>query len=187
MKKQLSPTLSRRNFLIKSTIGISGLAACGLLYGLHRWKYIIIHHSAGSSGDLKLLQKVKQQRQGRTLLKSMAYHFAIGNGKGMNLGQVVHDLRWNFGLWGTHVSVRNAHLNLSGIGICLIGNYETRPIPEQQYSALVNLTTKLMKKYQIPPENVLRHGAIKGEKTLCPGKYFPKNRFQKDIMQGESS
>ena len=77
--------------------------------------------------------------------------------------------------------IRNRDRNLRGIGICLIGNFELRPIPTKQYAALVQLTKQLMKEYHIPPQNVVGHGKLTGEYTLCPGKYFPIQQFLNDI------
>lgn len=71
--------------------------------------------------------------------------------------------------------------NLRGIGICLIGNYDLEPVPEGQYIALVALTKALMTKYQIAAENVSGHGHTEGELTNCPGRFFPMERFLREI------
>lgn len=111
----------------------------------------------------------------------MAYHFVIGNGSGMEMGQVACDARWRCRLWGQHVSVRNPDYNLRGIGICLVGNFEQHAIPDKQYLSLVRFVKKLMRTYDIALENVNGHGYIKGEKTLCPGRFFPMQQFKNDI------
>ena len=38
-----------------------------------------------------------------------------------------------------------------------------------------------MEKYNIDIENVEFHGRIPGEQTRCPGKFFPYDKFKKDI------
>lgn len=172
--------MNRRKFLT-ATSAILGTAAVGGFYWKHRWKYIIIHHSAGSGGDIEFLQKVHRQRQPGDPVDAIPYHYIIGNGKGLGLGEIASDWRQSCHLWGSHVSSSNLDRNFRGIGICLIGNYETRTVPPEQYSALVKLTKGLMRNYNIAVENINGHGMIEGESTKCPGKYFPMAKFRKDI------
>jgi len=82
-----------------------------------------------------------------------------------------------------HVSRHNFDRNFRGLGICLIGNFEKHGVAEKQYQALVKLTKKLMKQYNIPLANVSGHGYTKGEQTKCPGKHFPMERFLRDIRE----
>ncbi len=173
--------ISRRSFLITAGVGIIGTSSLDSILGFQRWKYIIIHHSAGTFGNPEFLRKVRRAGQGKSTVNSMAYHFVIGNGSGMDLGLVANDARWRYQLWGRHVSIRNPDYNLRGIGICLVGNFEKHVIPERQYKALLSFTRDLMKKYSIVPENVNGHGYIHKEKTLCPGRYFPMQQFREDI------
>lgn len=140
-----------------------------------RWRYIIVHHSGGASGDLDLLRRVHRERQPNDPIDMIPYHFLIGNGQGMKLGEVIETSRWRKGLWGAHV--RSVARNARGIGICLIGNFETAEVPEPQYAALVDLTRKLMEEHRISSDNVTLHGATPGEQTLCPGKNFPRETF----------
>lgn len=63
----------------------------------------------------------------------------------------------------------------------MIGNLEETEPSIEQYNALVKLTRKLMLEYDIPPENVTGHGMTSGERTKCPGKKFPMEKFKKDI------
>jgi N-acetyl-anhydromuramyl-L-alanine amidase AmpD len=153
----------------------------GSTYWGRRWKYIVIHHSAGSYGNIDFLRQVHRQRQPRDLIDAIPYHYVIGNGNGLGLGEIASDWRQELDLWGTHVSAHNVDRNFRGIGICLIGNFETDRVPAEQYSALLTLTLRLMHKYGIPPDNVSGHGYIPGEATKCPGKNFPYHNFLSDI------
>jgi N-acetyl-anhydromuramyl-L-alanine amidase AmpD len=110
----------------------------------------------------------------------LAYHFVIDNGTcGKVDGQLEIGQRWKKQLPGGHC--RQAWVNESGIGICLVGNFnKTRP-SARQLRTLVTLVKTLMKKYNIPLKNVVGHGKIKGEKSQCPGKYFPWKDFYADI------
>jgi N-acetylmuramoyl-L-alanine amidase len=172
----------RRNFLIGAGLLCGSLLAAGA-YWPRRWKYIVIHHSAGSYGDIDFLQRVHKQRQSRDPVDAIPYHYVIGNGNGLGLGELASDWRQTFNLWGTHVSAHNVDRNYRGIGICLIGNFEIDHVPAKQYSALVALTRQLMNRYGISPENVAGHGYIPGEATKCPGRNFPYSSFLADIAK----
>lgn len=145
-----------------------------------RWKYIVIHHSGGSFGNHNFLKKVHRQRFPKS--SYMAYHFVVGNGNGMKAGQVAYGRRWREKRWGAHVSIRNRRLNYDGIGICMIGNFEKEKMNKEQYKSMVNLVKYLKEMYKIPEENILFHGKIKNEQTLCPGKYFPFDKLKKDLI-----
>jgi N-acetyl-anhydromuramyl-L-alanine amidase AmpD len=60
--------------------------------------------------------------------------------------------------------------NTKGIGICLIGNFETAKPTGAQVNSLSKLTEFLRRKYGIPLTNILAHGDVKN--TACPGRYF---------------
>ncbi|MES9990861.1 MAG: peptidoglycan recognition family protein [Candidatus Thiodiazotropha sp.] len=172
--------MNRRKFLKTSAVSALLLGA-GAIYWPHRWKYIVVHHSAGDFGTIEFLQRVHRQRQAGDPIDAIPYHYVIGNGNGMEEGEIGSDWRQRYGIWGAHVSGRNMDRNLRGIGICLIGNFDIDPVPEGQYVALVALTKALMSKYQILVENVSGHGHTEGELTNCPGKHFPMQRFLKEI------
>lgn len=175
------PKLSRRRFLLLSSLGVAGVMGLGALFPIQRWRYIVIHHSAGQFGDLRFLNEVHRQRQPHDPIDSMAYHVVIGNGNGLALGEVKYGLRWQKGLWGAHVSTRNHRYNFFGIGICLIGNYHEHSMPERQYESLVRLVRSLKEAYGIHSSAVYAHGRLDGERTVCPGRYFPYRRFRLDI------
>jgi N-acetyl-anhydromuramyl-L-alanine amidase AmpD len=172
--------MNRRNFLKRSAF--SGLLlGGGALYWPNRWKYIVIHHSAGDFGTIDFLQRVHRERQASDPIDAIPYHYVIGNGNGLKEGEIASDWRRHYGIWGAHVSARNQDRNIRGIGICMIGNYEVDAVPEGQYLALVSLTRTLMEKYQISIENIAGHGHIEGEQTKCPGRLFPMDRFLKAL------
>jgi N-acetylmuramoyl-L-alanine amidase len=167
--------MTRRGFL--ALILLAVIAIAFPFYWASRWRYIVIHHSGGGSGDLELLLRVHRQRQARDPIDEIPYHFVIGNGRGMGLGEVAETGRWQRRLWGAHMSRRNPDRNMRGIGICLIGNFETTQVPEAQFQAALALTRQLMQRFSIPPDDVSFHGGTPGEMTLCPGRNFPRERF----------
>lgn len=102
-------------------ISILILITISFIYWPNRWNYIVIHHSAGSYGNIKHLQDIHERRQSREPIHAISYHYIIGNGNGMEDGKVESDLRKKHNLWGVHVSGNNWDRNLRGLGICLIG------------------------------------------------------------------
>jgi len=158
-----------------------GAGLAGGEYWKNRWKYIVVHHSAGSRGDIPFLRRVHRERQANDPIDAIPYHYVIGNGNGLGLGEVATGWREEYHLWGAHVSARNPDRNLRGIGICLIGNFEADFVPKEQYLALLRLTRQLMDNYGISPRNVCGHGQVPGETTKCPGRNFPHDAFHDDI------
>lgn len=134
------------------------------------WKYIVLHHSAADHGSVESIHEAHLQRRdsnGNPWL-GIGYHFVIGNGKGMKDGAVETTFRWRQQLHGAHAG--NATYNNSGIGICLVGNFEDYPPTSRQFEAVRRLVGQLKTKYKIQPTNIVGHGDVK--KTACPGRYF---------------
>ena len=173
--------VKRRNLL--KLLGLGTLLAAAPFYWTGRWRYIVVHHSGGAYGDIELLKRVHRERQPQDPIDEIPYHFVIGNGNGMPLGEVAETGRWRKRLWGAHLSVRNIDRNFRGIGICLIGDYEKAQVPEAQLQAAILLTRDLMQRFGISSENVTLHGRTSGESTLCPGKNFPRDRFNKAVSE----
>lgn len=172
--------MKRRHFIMA---GLSGLALAGLpFYWVSRWNGITIHHSAGGFGNLEHLRQVHRDRQPNDPINEIPYHFLVGNGNGLGLGEVVASERWRLKLWGAHLSGKNLDGNFRSIGICLIGNFETSQLHETQYTATVSLCRDLMDQFNIPADRVALHGKTPGEMTLCPGKNFPMDRLRQDIQ-----
>ena len=139
-----------------------------------KWKYIVIHHSATSRGNALIFAKYHSGKRG--MQNGLAYHFVIDNGTcGKRDGQLEIGERWTKQKSGGHA--RQDWVNQSGIGICLVGNFNNRRPSLRQMRTLINLVRELQKRYNIPINNVIGHGKIKGEKTQCPGKYFPWDDF----------
>jgi N-acetyl-anhydromuramyl-L-alanine amidase AmpD len=182
MQENNKPKINRAR---RRLIRWGSLSACAIGLGLYwpnRWKYIVVHHSAGNYGTIEFLQQVHRDRQAGDPIDAIPYHYVIGNGNGLKLGEVASDWREQNSLWGAHVSGRNRDRNFRGLGICLIGNFEKDQVPTEQYASLLKLTKELMLRHSIPPSNVTGHGLTNGEMTLCPGKHFPMEQLKKDLM-----
>jgi len=170
--------LNRRRVILG---GLALTAAGGSAAAMTRWNGIVVHHSAGNYGTLDLLRRVHRQRQARDPIDMIPYHFVIGNGNGIPMGQVEPTRRWTYKLWGAHLSSRNTARNVMSIGVCLIGNFENGPPPQGQFRSLVRHCKTLMGQYNIAASAVTVHGRVPGERTLCPGRHFPYDRLMAEL------
>jgi N-acetylmuramoyl-L-alanine amidase len=139
---------------------------------------IIIHHSDtpgvvhGQYVGAALIDRSHQRRgfaiRYRGKLYHIGYHYVIREDGVIQAGRPEHCL-------GAHATGHNDYL-----GICLVGDFSTahnphfwtpsEPTPPQLH-ALVWLCRRLMAKYQIPPDHVIRHCDVRD--TACPGDRFP--------------
>jgi len=138
---------------------------------LRPWTYIVFHHTATGGGDVDAIDAAHRQRTdeaGRPWL-GIGYHFVIGNGNGMPDGLIEPTFRWTQQLHGAHAGDR-IH-NETGIGICLVGDFEESPPTERQLASLKQLVSMLRKQFDISSDHLVGHGSLKP--TACPGRFFP--------------
>ena len=164
-------------FMFGAVVGTPAFGKASKKSSKPKWKYIIIHHSATKRGNAKTFDKYHRKRG---MKNGLAYHFVISNGTSHRRdGQLEIGNRWKKQLSGGHC--RQSWLNNQGIGICLVGNFNTNRPTNKQIRTLVNLIKELKRKYNIPTKNILGHGKIKGEKSQCPGKYFPWKKLKAEL------
>lgn len=133
-----------------------------------RWRAIVIHDSGSPAGDLASIER----RHMDAGLSGLGFHFVIGNGQGLEDGQVAAGYRWELQLPGAHVAagmqaprvVRGqpvrmdaAALNTGSIGICLVGNGARRPFTERQVRELASLVRALQAELGIGADAVFFH------------------------------
>jgi hypothetical protein len=131
------------------------------------WTVIVVHHSATGRGGAALFDKMHRERG----WQGVGYDFVIGNGTDSKDGEIEVTFRWSEQKDGAHVKGWND----VAIGICLVGNFEeTDPTPKQR-DALVRLLRHLRRRFGVPPQRIVGHGALGA--TLCPGKRFKLAEF----------
>lgn len=130
------------------------------------WNTIVVHHSAIKYGNATIYDRSHRQRGMRN---GLAYHFVIGNGIDSGDGEVEIGPRWRNQLHGGHV--RNYKVNLTAIGICLVGNFETHHPSKKQLEAFKQLMDWL--RADVLQKKVRFAGHKDIERNLCPGKNFP--------------
>lgn len=144
-----------------------------------RWKYIVVHHSGVDTGTMKGMDEY--HRKVRHMEHGLAYHFVIGNGSGMGDGEIAVSRRWIQQLDGGHL--RSEEQNKVALGICLVGNFETKRPTEKQMRALESLTQALMKRCKLSASAVRTHQQINVISTRCPGRYFPAKNFLEKLKR----
>jgi hypothetical protein len=147
-----------------------------------QWKYIVVHHSAGSSGSVDSIHEdhmKKKDKNGNPWL-GIGYHFVIGNGNGMPDGEIEPTFRWRTQIQGAHAGSQDKDYNERGIGVCLIGNFENTPPSAAQRRSMKQLVQTLRLEYGIPTVNVVGHKDIRASSTECPGKLFPMHEIAGD-------
>lgn len=139
-----------------------------------QWRHIVIHHSATRVGSAKGMDNY--HRNERRMENGLAYHFVIGNGRGMKDGELYIGDRWKKQIQGGHVS--SYALNQISIGICLVGDFSKNRPTSKQMATLEALVEYLMDKTKVPVARVTTHTLIHPNHTICPGKYFPTASFK---------
>lgn len=132
------------------------------------WKRIVVHHSAIKHGNARIYDAAHRRRG---MQNGLAYHFLIGNGIDSGDGEIEIGPRWRKQLLGGHV--KNYHVNLTAIGICLVGNFETSHPSRRQLEAFTQLMDWLRGSILPKAHHFAGHRELKGERTICPGKHFP--------------
>jgi hypothetical protein len=135
------------------------------------WKYIVLHHTASSTGSVEAIHNshLKNKDKGGRPWQGIGYHFVIGNGRGMNDGEIEPTFRWRRQIAGAHAGVDE--YNQRGIGIVLIGNFDQGPPTDRQLDAVHRLVAELVRRHEITLSNIVGHGDVRA--TDCPGRHFP--------------
>ncbi len=132
------------------------------------WKRIIVHHSAIKYGNA---DKYDSAHRRRGMKNGLAYHFVIGNGIDSGDGEIEVGSRWKKQLLGGHV--KNHTINLTAIGICLVGNFDQTYPSSKQLDAFTCLMDWLRDDVLKKNTEFAGHKELRGEQTICPGKNFP--------------
>ncbi len=141
-----------------------------------RWLAIVIHHSGSPYATPESLEADAKAAG----LAGMGFHFVIGNGNGLDDGELHVGARWLKQLPGAHTTGAKADwYNKNAIGICLIGNGERGRFSDAQIRRLTQLVEALSRELGIPRDRiVLQDELVKG---AGPGRYFPAAAFREQL------
>ncbi|MGA2498421.1 MAG: N-acetylmuramoyl-L-alanine amidase [Tepidisphaeraceae bacterium] len=143
----------------------------------HAWKYVVVHHSDTKVGGAVSFDNGHRARGWECL----GYDFVIGNGTYTRDGEIEVGPRWTKQMVGAHAGVKE--FNEDGIGICLVGDFQTTRPSAAQLKSLAYLTGYLQRTYHIPTSKVIGHRDCKVGHTLCPGRYLDMNVVRKMAAQ----
>jgi hypothetical protein len=135
----------------------------------HDWEVIVVHHSASDAGSAKIFDAAHRAKG----WDELGYHFVIGNGSNTPDGYVEVGPRWFKQKHGAHCKTPSNYYNDYGIGICLVGDFDTSRPTAAQMESLHRLVAFLTQRYHISPNHIFGHGEVRGTSTHCPGRYFP--------------
>ena len=131
------------------------------------WRYVVIHHSASSSGSAAAFDRYHRIERG---WDELGYHFVIDNGRGGPDGRVEIGSRWAKQKHGAHCGgTPDNEYNEHGIGICLVGSFASSMPTPAQLAALGELLLYLARAHRISPDNVIGHRDAPSAGTACPG------------------
>ena len=135
------------------------------------WKFVVLHHSASSSGGYGSIDREHRKRLG---WDGCGYHFVIGNGSETPDGRIEVAQRWVNQKLGVHCrDGKDPDMSEYGIGICLVGDLESTPPTEKQVAAARALVAYLGDRYHIAADHTETHAHLANSPTTCPGRLFP--------------
>ncbi len=157
-------------------IGLAAVLACAAFLSeipRHRYTYIVVHHSASRNDNHASIRAFHAREHG---WREAAYHLILSNGSAqVPLGHLEATDR--YGQMGYSPATKNALYNLRGLHLCVIGNYEEKPVPANLQGPLANALGSLMEAYDIPFENVVLHK--EASSTACPGKHLTRSDLRR--------
>ncbi len=137
-----------------------------------RWQAIVVHHSGATKGDPASLSKEHRDAG----FQGLGHHFIIGNGAGMDDGEIRIGYRWLDQLPGAHaVGPNEKFYNEHAISICLVGDGNRNGFTQSQIQQLATLVDALRRQLGLPADRVLLHSDL--APVSDPGKLFPAGLY----------
>ncbi len=148
------------------------------------WRYIVIHHSATARDNAAMMDAFHRNVRG---WDELGYHFVIGNGSASGDGQIEVGSRWRKQKHGAHCKTTDERFNDFGIGICLVGNFESARPSAAQLDSVHRLVDFLATRYHIPATNIIGHGEAVARAreggTKCPGRLLDMDGLRQTITR----
>ena len=146
-----------------------------------KFKWIIIHHSATPDQKTKDWKAIERYHVRKLGWQAIGYHYGIEK---VNDEVNIFPGR-NLDRAGAHAGIRGVSnvFNTSGIGICIVGNYDKSDPDPEIYEKAILLCKHLCYYFNIDVSHVLGHNEIFDFFNLetyktCPGKNFNMNKFR---------
>jgi hypothetical protein len=145
------------------------LAAYQLLPRL-RFKHIVIHHTASSEENYQSIKDYHAKRHG---WQDAAYHLILSNGSTrVPLGHLEATGRYRSLSYS--LATRSRYYNLTGLHLCVVGNYSETSMPAELRGPLAHALAVLQQRFHISDGQILFHRDCND--TQCPGQKRPAVR-----------
>jgi len=143
-----------------------------------RWQAIVIHQSGSAFGTPSSIETQHKSRS----YEGMGFHFLVGNGSGLEDGEIHVGYRWLDQLAGAHASGKQQDwFNRNAIGICLVGDFGRSAPSDRQMWRLNQLVSALAERLNIPADRIYLHRDI--AQTNDPGAFFPEAAFRSQLVR----
>jgi hypothetical protein len=137
-----------------------------------RFESIVVHHSAGRVGDYATIRAMHEAR-GWT---DAAYHLILDNGS-TNKAAGILEPTGHFLRLGISGATRDHRVNTRAIHLCVVGDYDQDPFPEELKAPLGHALKALCAEFAIPESAIVFHKDVGN--TRCPG----ANLHKADVLQ----
>jgi N-acetylmuramoyl-L-alanine amidase len=136
-------------------------------------EWIVLHHSVSADGQTFDTKAIRNYHVNIKGYRDISYHYMVEE-VGGNVEIIV----------GRNVTERGAHtkeldFNKTGIGVCVIGNFDIVEPGRKIMDRLVPFLRSLMEVHDIPAVKVIGHREAQqightpdGERKTCPGRMF---------------
>jgi len=133
---------------------------------------IILHHSLTKDGEVVNWNAIRKYHVNTLHWKDVGYHFGI---------ELIGS-RYEI-LTGRLMTEKGAHTkgyNGDSLGVCLIGNFDEKEPPEEQWRLAVDFVRSLCTICYISPQSVFGHRDFANYKS-CPGSSFSIEKFRSQL------
>jgi hypothetical protein len=133
-----------------------------------RFDRLVIHHSASRRDNYASIRAYHKKQHG---WRDAAYHLILSNGStAVPAGFLEPTGRYRRQTYS--LATRSRVCNLRGIHLCIVGNYETAPLPGDLAASAGHVVDLVMRTYGISERQIRLHRDC--NPTACPGKYITR-------------
>lgn len=137
-------------------------------------EYIILHHSLTKDGETVSWDNIREYHTKVQGWRAVGYHY------GIEMVDNTKNYEIFIGRFPDEIGAHCVPRNRDSIGICLIGNFDESPPPQEQWNKALDLCHYLVRQFGVLTSNVLGHREAQENRT-CPGKYFDVDKFRLEL------
>jgi len=144
-----------------------------------KWTSIVIQHLGQPAGSVESVDRSHRQAG----LDGLGYHFLIGNGNGLDDGDIQIGYRWLKQQPAARpLGIDSSRWDSGMISICLVGNGNRRPFTNRQLLHVSRLVQRLQQELSIPSSSVFLASEL-GSDTSSPGQFFAEAQFKGQLLE----